>query len=112
MPERYPLTEMTKGGYKARTEKNVAESDGTLILNIGKLTGGTKLTVEYAVKHGKPSLVIQLDENPKPETVTQWLQVNDVMTLNVAGPRESKFPQGVYQQALLFLREMLVNLQQ
>lgn len=96
-----------KGGYKARTEKNVVESDGTLILNINKLTGGTKLTVEYATKHSKPFLVVQLDEQPKTETVTQWLERNDILTLNVAGPRESKFPQGVYQQSLTFLRTVL-----
>jgi hypothetical protein len=98
---------LTVGGYKARTEKNVVESDGTLILNIGRLTGGTKLTVEYATKHGKPFLVVQLDEKPKTETVTQWLDRNDILTLNVAGPRESKFPQGVYQQSLSFLRTVL-----
>lgn len=109
VPERYPLIELTKGGYKARTEKNVVESDGTLIFNVGKLTGGTKLTVKYAVKHCRPFLVVQLDENPHPETVTQWLEGNDILTLNVAGPRESKFPQGVYQQSLFFLREMLLR---
>lgn len=46
VPDHYPLIELTKGGYPARTEKNVVESDGTLILNIGKLSGGTKYTVE------------------------------------------------------------------
>jgi hypothetical protein len=50
VPDMYPLIELTKGGYKARTEKNVVESDGTLILNIGKLTGGIKLIVEYMTK--------------------------------------------------------------
>ena len=85
----------------------MVESDGTLILNIGKLTGGTKLTVEYATKHSKPFLVEQLDEQTKAETVTQWLERNDILTLNVAGPRESKYPQGVYQQSLSFLRAVL-----
>ena len=39
VPEHYPLVEMAKGGYSVRTERNVIESDGTLILNIGKLWG-------------------------------------------------------------------------
>jgi hypothetical protein len=107
VPDCYPLIELTIGGYKARTEKNVIESDGTLILNIGKLTGGTKLTVEYAKKNGKPFLVVQLDEEPKPETVKQWLSNNDILNLNVAGPRESKLPGGIYQQAVSFFRAVL-----
>jgi predicted Rossmann-fold nucleotide-binding protein len=44
IPIRYPLTELTGGGYPARTEKNVMESDGTLSLNDGTLSGGTSLT--------------------------------------------------------------------
>ena len=109
VPIDYALTELSSGGYKARTEKNVVESDGTLVLNIGKLTGGTKITVEYAIKHGKPFLAVQLDEQPKPETVIQWLEKYATMTLNVAGPRESKIPQGIYKQALSFLRVMLIK---
>lgn len=110
VPYRYPLTEMASRSYTARTEKNVVESDGTLILNVGSLTGGTKKTAEYAGKHAKPFLVIQLDERPAPETVTQWLDRHDILTLNVAGPRESKFPQGIYLQSLLFLRAVLSEL--
>jgi len=46
VPETYPLTELKSASYPARTEKNVKDSDGTLVLNIGKLAGGTKKTVE------------------------------------------------------------------
>lgn len=102
VPERYPLIEMTKGGYSARTEQNVVESDGTLILNVGKLSGGTKLTIECAIKHNKPYLVIQLDgANPQVATLMEWLERNNVRVLNVAGPRESKTP-GVHQMACRF----------
>jgi len=48
-----------------RTEKNVQESDGTLILNIGTLTEGTRLTRDFTFKHGKPSLIVQLDAENK-----------------------------------------------
>ena len=62
VPETYPLTELKSASYPARTEKNVKDSDGTLVLNIGRLAGGTKKTVEYAEKHRKPCLVVQLDQ--------------------------------------------------
>ena len=103
VPEHYPLVEMTKGGYSARTERNVIESDGTLILNIGKLTGGTRLTVECARKHNKPYLVIQLeDAKPKVPTLAEWLDQNNIRVHYVAGPRESKTP-GVHQLACRYL---------
>ena len=109
VPEHYPLVEMTKGGYSARTERNVIESDGTLIFNIGKLSGGTRLTVECARKHNKPHLVIQLDAaKPNAATLAEWLDQNNIRVLNIAGPRESKTP-GVHQMASRFLDEYFHN---
>jgi hypothetical protein len=105
VPDRYPLTELEKSGYPARTEKNVVESDGTLILNIGKLTGGTKLTVECARKHSKPFLIIQIDGQPSAESVINWIRENNLRVLNVAGPRESKCP-GLHARSVEFLREV------
>jgi hypothetical protein len=105
---RYALTEIAKGGYRARTEKNVVESDGTLILNIGTVTGGTRLTVVYACKHDRPFSIVPLDEDPQPQMVTQWLAINDILTLNIAGPRESKFPQGIYLRSISLLRSVLI----
>jgi hypothetical protein len=105
VPDVYPLVELTKGGYPARTEKNVVESDGTLILNIGKVTGGTKLTVECARKYSKPFLLAQLDIGVEADAVRNWIALNNIGVLNVAGPRESKYP-GLHAAALEFLRQV------
>ena len=59
---RYQLRETEGDGYRRRTRRNVADSDATLVLNEGPLTGGTALTVEFAVRLSKPHLVLQLDE--------------------------------------------------
>lgn len=109
VPECYPLIELTKGGYSVRTERNVIESDGTLIFNIGKLTGGTRLTVECARKHNKPHLVIQLDATRRPNvaTLSEWLDQNNIRVLNVAGPRESKTP-GVHRLVCQYLEEFFL----
>jgi hypothetical protein len=37
LPEKYQLKEMPTGSYAARTEQNVIDSDGTLIISHGKL---------------------------------------------------------------------------
>ena len=106
VPECYPLIELTRGGDPARTEKNVIESDGTLVLNVGRVSGGTRVTVDCAKKHGRPFLVVALDKKPQLEDVLAWLKLHGIKTLNVAGPRESKCP-GVYQLALDFLGNCL-----
>ena len=108
IPEAYPLTEMDTPLPRYRTEKNVLESDGTLILNKGALTEGTKLTHDFTVKYGKPSLIVQLDAAGiiKPEHVARWIEGQQIGTLNVAGPRESKCAGGIYAEAFAYLERV------
>lgn len=105
IPQRYPLTELTVDDYAARTEKNVKESDGTLILNVGTLSGGTRLTLDFARKHNKPCLIVHLDRDPETAPVWQWAQEHSIRILNIAGPRESKQP-GLHDIAVTFLRRL------
>ncbi len=39
-PDKYHLQEMPTASYPKRTEKNILDSDGTLIFSKGTLTGG------------------------------------------------------------------------
>lgn len=102
IPVIYPLTPLTGGGYRQRTRQNVIDSDGTLIvfngtLTGGALTGGTKLTAEIATVHGKPLLVIDASkfrEAAAGATILRWLHQHSVRVLNVAGPRRSRWSQG------------------
>ena len=95
---RYPLTETPEADYDTRTRRNVEDSDGTLILNLGMLDGGTALTVKLARQMGKPCLIVALEEGIEPTAFREWLDENQIAVLNVAGPRESKRP-GVYDAA-------------
>ena len=95
IPEQYQLVELPEGGYRQRTRRNVLESDGTLIVNIGALDGGTLATQKFAVKLKRPHLLVQLDSESVPEAAARllaWLDGHAIKTLNVAGPRESKRP--------------------
>src|SRR5258708_3526446 len=60
---RYPVEECESFDYPVRTELNVQSSDATLILNQGPVAGGTYLTEALCAKHGRPCLVLQLDEH-------------------------------------------------
>ncbi|MCJ9707973.1 putative molybdenum carrier protein [Bordetella hinzii] len=101
----YQLTEMQDGGYRQRTKRNVEDSDGTLIVNIGLLDGGTLATQVFAQKLSRPCFVAQLDTGNLQRVVVlaiDWLQAHGIATLNVAGPRESKRP-GIYRLTREFL---------
>ena len=96
LPEKYRLEEMPTAAYEDRTEKNVLESDGTLILSHGKLTGGSALTRKLAEKHNRPRKHIDLNEMSSFEAAMKiivWVTDHDIQVLNVAGPPASKDPE-------------------
>ena len=110
LPECYPLKETPTAEYAQRTEWNIRDSDGTLVLARGRATEGTAFSIEVARRLGKPCLVLDVAENPDASQVGAWARAHQVRVLNVAGPRESKCP-GIYQQAYIFLRQVLTGLQ-
>jgi hypothetical protein len=103
---RYPLTETPTRDYPERTEWNVRDSDGTLVLTRSEPRGGTALTARLARRMKKPCLVLDLGANPRADDVRQWARLNAVHILNVAGSRESE-QRGIGDQAREFLRELL-----
>jgi predicted Rossmann-fold nucleotide-binding protein len=105
IPAHYRLTETDSPDYAVRTERNVLDSDATLILCRGRPGGGTELTQRLAERHGKPHLVVDLEESPQPDDAARWLQALRPAVLNVAGPRESQSP-GIGAEAAGFLRRL------
>lgn len=103
---RYPLLETPSRDYAERTEWNVRDSDGTLILTRGAPQGGTALTLEIARRLGRPALVLDLAAVQDPGAVRDWLAREGIRILNVAGPRESAAP-GIHAEALRFLQIVL-----
>lgn len=102
----YPLTETLSCEYSQRTEWNVRDSDGTLVLHRGRLSGGTAFTIELAEQQTKPCLVLDLTKRPDVRVVLEWVTQHKIQILNVAGPRESSSP-GIYGEAFQFLHHLL-----
>jgi hypothetical protein len=95
LDEKYKLTEMETSNYNKRTEQNVVDSDGTLIVSHGKLTGGSDYTREMALFHNRPWLHIDLNKTNSFQAagkIKSWIMENDIEVLNVAGSRASKDP--------------------
>jgi putative molybdenum carrier protein len=104
---RYCLVETPSGNYPQRTEWNVRDSDATLIVNCGRLDGGTLATARLALgRQRKPLFMIELDKRGRRELFVAWLRRHRVRVLNVAGPRESKRP-GIYIEAKTLLIDWL-----
>lgn len=96
IPSRYTLVELATDSLPARTERNVVESDATLLLTMGPvLAGGSKLTAELAAGHGQPCLHAWAVA-PRELTISAiraFLADHKVAVLNVAGPRSSEEPE-------------------
>ena len=96
--DHYSLTEHTSASYPPRTRSNVQQSDGTVLF--GKITGGTKLTVDACVKEGKPYIV-----NPIADQLRAWLVEHQIKVLNVAGNRGSSLT----EKEIEGYRSVLIN---
>jgi hypothetical protein len=89
-----------------RTEKNIEESDGTLILTSGPPIGGTALTLKLARRLPKPYFVVDVVHGGNAASVQEWGRAKKIRILNVAGPREGEAP-GIHGRAVSFLRKVL-----
>ena len=92
-----------------RTELNVLESDGTLILVIEDMDRGTQQTFDLAHLHFKPVFVWRIGVNRNYSQFYNWLEKNNITTLNIAGPRESYQP-GIYSESLNTLDRIFSHL--
>jgi hypothetical protein len=124
IPERYPLTPLPEDdaaatgvqtarkvaeGYRARTLKNIQDSDGTVILFNGTLSGGTLLTRNLCVREKKPLIALdakQLTALRTADAIVRFLEEQAIGVLNVAGPRASGWPQG-YAFSLRVIGEVI-----
>lgn len=76
--------------YPKRTERNVADSDGTAVFSV-KSSPGSRLTISLCWRLKKPLII-----NPSPEQLLDFVKNNNISILNIAGNRERVSP-GIYE---------------
>jgi len=111
IPDRYPLKELARGGFTERTLQNVNASDGTVIICLGKLSGGTEQTVRFCVEQQQPHELIDastISTEDAARFIADFVRKHEIDILNVAGPRKSEWPEG-YDYAFRAL-DAFVNL--
>lgn len=99
------MVEHSQQDYRLRTELNVLDSDGTLILTFEpRLSGGSGLTRKLCHEYSKPSFHVNLKNLHKNLflDLANWFLTYDIRTLNVAGQRESRAV-GIHDAAKVFL---------
>jgi hypothetical protein len=97
---RYGLQEAVALGFKKAMEKNILESDGTLLFTRGKKSAETRFAVETALKHQRQFLHVDLSQHSAFEAaslVSSWASMNHVFIIFVTGPVTSH-DGAIYQQ--------------
>lgn len=101
IPDHYPLKDLKKGGNEERTEQNVRDSDGTIIIYFHELSGGTAHTVDCCIQARQPHRLIDAAKYLPEDAATLMVAFvvdHDVEVLNIAGPRASQWA-GAYAYA-------------
>ncbi len=113
VPERYRMRQHWSRHYPLRTEKNVVDSAGTVIFTFGPPDGGSRLTIDFAKKHQKPWLAVDLKmpRNAAVAKVVRWIRrrLPDGAVLNVAGSRRSKAP-GIHRAVKQVMVDVLARM--
>lgn len=101
IPGRFPLRETPEDSSDAapgiprsqRTEWNVRDADGTLVLAMKDITPdtGTAWSLACAYKYNKPVLEVVLPETDT-GAIIDWIRAHELRVLNVSGPSENNAP--------------------
>ena len=118
IPEEFPLTETPFERSESapdiprslRTEWNVRDSDGILILtkSIVSLDPGTNFARRCCLHYEKPCTIEDPSDPLSLARARKWIEANSIAVLNVAGPSEKTEP-GIGQLVYIFLMQLLSN---
>jgi hypothetical protein len=111
IPDDYPLQELPGGGFTERTFQNVKDSDATVVIYAGDIRGGTDQTVRFCVEVGRPHKLIgayRVATAEAAKLIADFVGTNKIDILNVAGPRQSEWPEG-YDYAFRVLDIFLMS---
>ena len=110
IPDHYPVEELQGSGFTERTLQNVKDSDGTVVIFSRELRGGTEQTVRFCIELKRPHQLIDASKvatKDAAKLIADFIDKNAIDILNVAGPRQSEWPEGydyAFRVVDIFLR--------
>lgn len=108
IPAIYNLTETLEDNPEFRTLKNVISSDASLIIFKGVKDEGSLKTIEFCKQQHKLFFEFDFSKKVDKKEFNDWLSLNQIRILNIAGPRESNSP-GIYQETRSILEYLLLG---
>lgn len=111
--KRLGLKQTKSPNYPVRTKLNVTNSDLTILFELKRSDGGTKLTGRYCRELAKPLIRVHnlswyARMAVKKDLFLFSKQLDKKLIINVAGPRESKNP-GIERKIYYFLAGLFVE---
>ena len=97
IPDHYPIQELQGGSFTERTLQNIKDSDGTVVVYGDRLGGGTAQTVYFCLELKRPHELIdasKISTEDAAKLIGDFVRKNKSGILNVAGPRQSEWPEG------------------
>ena len=93
-----------------RTEWNVRDSDGTLVITTAGAAPdpGTTWAIECAARFEKPMLVCQVDDPDLVTKIQEWIMASRIETVSIGGPSESSAP-GIGDKACALLMQVFAT---
>lgn len=120
--ECFGLVESHSPDYPPRTEENVKNSDGTLVIAYNLASAGEILTLNLLRKHKKPHFIIQVEAADEDESIfynmlrrhaadaARYIVKHQIRTLNVAGNRDPRDQTFMYDITKFILAEVFERL--
>lgn len=111
--KKFNLTQHASDKYAPRTELNVKESDGTIRFAYDFKSPGERCTLKAIRKYHKPYLDINLNNleinDQLINKICEWIVLNKIKVLNVAGNANSK-SKSVFSPTYLILLDVFQKL--
>jgi len=107
--ELYGMVAHSSSSYVPRTRVNVKNSDGTLRLAFDFNSPGEKCTKKAIISYKKPFFDVDLNNPCDVALVCEWLKVNNIKILNVAGNTE-RTATGITKKAIEYLTKLFESL--
>ena len=90
LAEHYNVKEIDYPSYFERLEKNIIDSEGTVVLTYGQLALGNKAVKDLAAQHNKPLLDVNLGKHSLDNTVSlirDWMANHGINTIYFTGSK-------------------------
>ena len=90
LADKYNVKEIDNPSYFQRLEKNILDSEGTVVLAYGQLVFGSKAVKDLAEKNNRSYLNVNLSKHPQNHAISlirKWMTKHEITTIYFTGTK-------------------------